>query len=159
MDKYIQELNAINGKIAEFNEYLLPKFRAPIFELGSAFENKHIVKVVHGDWNAFPFPNNGTRGVYFIFGYEQTKNEKNGLYIGKSSFNSSTSSRLYAHLHPSRAQDFFTFKGYHDENYIVEYMASIDLDILNTAFLSSALEEFLITSLQSKLNLLNGTGN
>jgi len=48
---------------------------------------------------------------------------------------------------------------YGSENYIIEYMASIDLDKLKISFIAPALEEYLITSLKEKINLINGTGN
>ncbi len=49
--------------------------------------------------------------------------------------------------------------GYYNEQYILDYMVTIDLDCLNVGFLASALEEFLITQLKSNLKLINGTGN
>lgn len=45
------------------------------------------------------------------------------------------------------------------EVYVLDCIASIDLDTSGLAFLASALEEFLIVNLRSKLNLMNGTGN
>ena len=159
MEKYLKEIDFINSEIIEFNKHLSANYQIPTFDLDSAFDEKQIVKVIHGDWNAFPFPNNATRGVYFVFGYERKENEKNGLYIGKASFGSATSARLYAHLHPHRNADKFTMNGYNEEVYVVEYIASIDLDKLNISFIAPALEEFLITSLCNKLNLINGIGN
>jgi hypothetical protein len=117
------------------------------------------VKIVHGDWNAFGFPNSGRRGVYFVFGHEKNMSDKNGIYIGKASFSSSIGGRLYPKLHPYRSLSHFEMKGYFEETYILDYIASIDLDSVGIPFMAPALEEHLITALQNELNLLNGTGN
>lgn len=49
--------------------------------------------------------------------------------------------------------------GYHSETYILEWIISIDMDFNETPFLASALEEYLITNLKKRINLINGTGN
>ena len=49
--------------------------------------------------------------------------------------------------------------GYNEEVYILDYMASVNLDAIGFPFMASALEEHLITSVKDTLNLLNGTGN
>ena len=159
MKKYRSEFKSINKTISKFNEHLSPNNQIRLFDVSTDIENKSIVEIVHGDWNAFPFPNNGTRGVYFVVGYERNNPEKNGMYIGKASFSSSTSARLYSHLHATRSSEKFWMNGYNNEVYVVEYIASIDLDKQNIPFLSPALEEFLISNLCNKLNLFNGTGN
>ncbi len=156
--KFAKEINEINITIKEFNKYLIKDYEIPCFDLKSGFENNSIVKIIHKEWDSFGFPNNGTRGVYFVFGYSEISNDKNGIYIGKASLSSTTSNRLYSHLNPSRTKEHFTMN-YGSENYIIEYMASIDLDKLKISFIAPALEEYLITSLKEKINLINGTGN
>jgi hypothetical protein len=49
--------------------------------------------------------------------------------------------------------------GYHGEMYVLDYIASINLDGCGLAFMASALEEYLISDLRRKTNLINGTGN
>ena len=158
MRKYTTEFESINNTISQFNKYLSPSNQIRLFDVVTDIENKNIIEVVHGDWNAFPWPNNATRGVYFVLGYERNHFEKNGMYIGKASFGSSTSARLYSHLHPTRSSDKFTMNGFNNEEYIVEYIASIDLEKQDIAFLSPALEEYLIMNLSNKLNLINRIG-
>ena len=153
MKKYNVEIDSINSIITKFNTYISTSYHIPNFDLSTAFEEKNIVKVVHQDWT-FPWPNNNTCGVYFIFGYDQEQHNKNGLYIGKASFGEATSKRLYHHLNPSRTDEYFTKDGY-----IIDYIASIDMDKLNTPFMAPALEEFLITELREPLNLFNSIGN
>jgi hypothetical protein len=157
--RYLNEVQEINKVIKSFNEYLGPTHRLPEFNFDTMLAQKHCIEVVHGDWNAFGFPNSEKRGVYFIFAHEQTAQQKNGLYIGKASFGSAIGRRLYAHLHPSRSQTAFTMKGYHNEVYVLDYMASIDLDSCSLPFMSSSFEEFAISKLSTVLNLINGTGN
>ena len=107
MKRYQHEISAINSAIASFNSYMAAEFRVPEFDADAAVLQKHMVEILHGRWDDFPFPNNGTRGVYFIFGHEKVLTEKNGLYIGKASFGSTTSNRLYAWLHPHRSKEQF----------------------------------------------------
>ena len=128
--RYLKDISAINRAIDSFNSYLKPDFYIPTFDLNTAIEKTNIVKIIHGDWDGFPFPNNGTRGVYFVFGHEKTNMEKNGLYIGKASFRSTTSGRLYARLHPHRTKEYFSMDGYNEEVYILDYMASVNLDAI-----------------------------
>lgn len=159
MTRFGKELNAINSAIVSFNKHLAAPMCIPQFDKATSIENKEIVEIIHKDWYGFPFPNNGTRGVYFLFGHEKTQTEKNGLYIGKASFGSTTSGRLYTHLHPFRTKDFYEMNGYHGEVYILDFMAAIDLDKLQIPFIAPALEEYLITNLRDSINLINGTGN
>jgi hypothetical protein len=159
MYRFNKEFDAINSAIIAFNRHFATAFHVPQFDKVKSLEAKAIVKIIHKDWDSFPFPNNGTRGVYFLFGHEKTQIEKTGLYIGKASFNSTTSGRLYAHLQPCRKKDFYEMNGYRGEIYILDFMASIDLDKLEVPFLAPALEEYLISTLRKDLNLINGTGN
>ena len=160
MDKrFLPEINAIKEKIVAFNQYLNPKYKLPVFDFDRMIEQKQCIKIVHGNYKAFGFPNSAKRGVYFIFGHEKTNEAKNGLYIGKASFRSAIGKRLYTRFTHNRESGFFEMNGYHNERYVLDYMASIDLDSLNMAFLATALEEYLISELKKSLNLLNGTGN
>lgn len=152
------EISLINDSILAFNDHLRPEYHIPEIDLKIGFQTKAIVQVVHGDWNAFQFPNNGTRGVYFMFGKEMDDPQKKGIYIGKSSFNSSTSARMYQHLTSNRDKPQFMMNC-GDESYIIDYLASVNLDEKSISFFASALEEFLILNLKEKMNLLNGTGN
>jgi hypothetical protein len=159
MHKFQTEIAKINEAIESFNCFLHPERQVRCFQLPARSDDDSIVEVIHGSWDAFPFPKNGTGGVYFIFGHEQSNSERNGVYIGKASFGSTTSNRLYNHLCKSRGKDLFTFPGRLGKAYIIDYIAAIDLDEIKLAVMASALEEHLITSLRSSLNLLNGTGN
>jgi hypothetical protein len=159
MKRFDKEFDAINEAIILFNKHLTSPYCIPQFDKAKAIETKDVVEIIHTDWEGFPFPNNNTRGVYFLFGHEKTRAEKKGLYIGKASFGSRTSTRLYAHLHPCRNKEFYEMNGHHGEVYILDFMASIDLDKLEIPFIASALEEYLISALRDDLNLLNGTGN
>ena len=156
--RYLPVIEAINQRIIAFNQYLNPPHKISVFDPCRMLEEKNCIQIVHGNWNAFGFPNSEKRGVYFIFGYEKTS-DKNGLYIGKASFSSSIGKRLNPRLRPYKNSDHFEMNGYRNEKYILEYMASIDFDSLNLRFLAPALEEYLITELKSDLNLINGTGN
>jgi hypothetical protein len=156
--RHLENLRELNAGIESFNQYLSPSCQIPTFDPETMTRDLHCSEIVHGDWNAFKFPNSEKRGVYFLFGHERTMEEKNGLYIGKSSFDSAMGHRLYTHLHPHRSETHFTM-GYGSEVYVLDCIASIDLDTPGLEFLASALEEFLIVNLRSKLNLMNGTGN
>jgi hypothetical protein len=153
MNEYQLKLTAINEALNEFNNYLSPRFQL------KAIKPEAMVKVVHGNWNAFPFPNNGTAGVYFIFGRKKSALEEKGLYIGKASFGKKTSDRLYYHLVPHKGKEYFVFSGRDSEEYIIDYIASINLEENEIPFMAPALEEFLITDLSSKLMLMNAIGN
>ena len=50
-------------------------------------------------------------------------------------------------------------RGYNNENYILDYIATINLDAISIGFMAWALEEYLITELKNSINLINGTGN
>ncbi len=156
--RFLEDLREINEGIEAFNRFLNSSCQIPTFDSETMTQDLHCSEIIHGDWNAFRFPNSEKRGVYFLFGHERTTLEKNGLYIGKSSFGSAMGHRLYTHLHPHRAQSHFTM-GYGSEVYILDFIASVDLDTPGLVFLAPALEEFLIVNLRSKLNLMNGTGN
>jgi hypothetical protein len=157
--RFLPEINSINQTIVAFNQYLNPTYKIPVFDSGRMIEEKNCIQIVHGHWDDFGFPNSTKRGVYFIFGHEKVIETKNGLYIGKASFSSAIGSRLDHHLRPCKNSDCFEMNGYRNEKYILDYMASIDLDSLKLTFLAPALEEYLITELKRSLNLINGTGN
>lgn len=155
--RFLPQINAINQKIVAFNQYLNPTNKVPVFNFDQMIEEKNCVQVVHGKWVGWNFPNSEKRGVYFIFGHEKT-NEKNGLYIGKSSFSSAIGYRLGYWLRPYKNSDYFEMN-YGNERYILDFIASIDLDSLNLAFLAPSLEEYLISELKNSIKLINGTGN
>ncbi len=158
--RFKPEVDAINASIAVFNQFLHPSHIVPTFQFDTMLGDKHCIEVVHGNWNAFGFPSSERRGVYFIFGHEKTTPAKNGLYIGKASFGSSIGRRLYSHFHPYRSQSHFLMNGYHDERYVLDYMAAINLDACGLPFMASALEEYLIADVgRRSINLINGTGN
>lgn len=157
--RFLPEIEAINQTIGSFNGYLSPTYRVPTFLFDRMIEHKHCVEILHGNWDGFPFPDGGQRGVYFIFGHEKTDEAKNGLYVGKASFGSAIGKRLYSRLKPCKDKDRFEMNRYRNETYVLDYMASIDLDSLKIGFLAAALEEYLISELKKAVNLLNGTGN
>jgi hypothetical protein len=157
--RYINELDAINSTIVSFNQCLNSSHLLPTFNSDTMMKDKNCVEIVHGDWDAFGFPNSAKRGVYFLLGYEKKALEKNGLYIGKASFGSAIGKRLYSHLHPHRSQSHFVMNGYRNETYVLDYMMSINLDACGLHFMAASLEEYLISDLKNKVNLINGTGN
>lgn len=158
MKRFESELDAINSAITDFNEYLSPKYHIPLFDHASMFGRRMVVEIMHGNWHAFPYPNNGAAGVYFIFGHEKVLADKNGLYIGKASLRSTTSNRLYKHLSPGRSKEQFLMPC-RGESYVLDYIASIDLSRLAMTVMAPALEEHLIIRLAPYFNLLNGIGN
>lgn len=150
-------ISEINDVIRKFNIFLANDKSIPLLSQVNGELQSELIKVVHGNWNAFPFPNAQRRGVYFAFGKKQDTSEL-GLYIGKASFNSTIGKRLYSHLRIHADAEFFTMKGANDQVFIIEYLASIDLDALNMHFMASSLEEYLISNLTNKLPLMNVTG-
>ena len=157
--RFFPEINAINQKIAGFNQHLDLKYHVPHLNAERMIEDKSCVQIVHGNWDGFCWPNPDKRGVYFIFGREKTVVDKNGLYIGKASFSSCMGARLDSHLRPHKNSEWFVMNGYSNEKYILDYMATINLDALDIGFLASGLEEYLITELKGSIKLINGTGN
>ncbi|MEO7100810.1 MAG: hypothetical protein ABI162_15720 [Luteolibacter sp.] len=158
MNTYKSEVEAINQSITTFNKCLAGSCLIPEIDTFSGIEEKNIVEILHRRWDDFPFPNSDSRGVYFIFGRHREQQARNGVYIGKASFGSAIGRRLYSWLHPHRSSEHFIMN-YGQDTYILDYIASISLDKLAIPFMASALEEYLISSLSSRLNLLNGTGN
>ena len=157
--RYKTAIEMINSSITSFNKFLSTSYLIPIFKFDTMIKEKRWVEIIHGNWDAFSFPTGEKRGVYFIFGYEINTPKKNGLYIGKASFNSSIGKRLWSHFNPYRSDSHFIMNGYNNERYILDYMASIDLDTCGLPFMASALEEYLISELRNRINLINGTGN
>ena len=101
--RHLENLRELNEGIVAFNRYLSPSSQIPTFDSETMVRDLQCTEIVHGDWNAFTFPNSEKRGDYFLFGHERTMEEKNGFYIGKSSFESAMGHRLYTHLHPHRS--------------------------------------------------------
>ncbi len=159
LDAYKPAIGIINSSIASFNTFLSAPYAVPILKFDTMIQEKRWVEVIHGNWDAFPFPTSEKRGVYFIFGHEKSMSDKTGLYIGKASLGSSIGRRLYSHLNPYRSETHFIREGYNNEVYVLDYMASIDLDTRGLPFMAPALEEYLISELGNKINLINGTGN
>jgi hypothetical protein len=158
MNTYKSESETINQSIAAFNKHLAESYRIPEIDTSTGIDEKNIVKILHGRWDDFQFPNSDSRGVYFIFGRHREQQAKNGVYIGKASFGSAIGKRLYSWLHPHRSSEHFIMN-YGQDTYLLDYIASINLDRLAIPFMASSLEEYLISSLSGRLNLLNGTGN
>lgn len=157
VNTYKLEVDAINQSIAAFNKHLAESCLIPEIDTSTGIEEKNIVEILHGRWD-FPFPNSDSRGVYFVFGRHREKQTRNGVYIRKASFGSAIGRRLYSWLHPHRLNEHYIMN-YGPDTYILDYTASIDLDKLAMPFMASALEEYLISTLSGRLNLLNGTGN
>lgn len=157
--RYLPYIGVINQKIARFNEFLREDCHIPAINSVSMMKDGVCVQVIHGDWDGFPFPKAESRGVYFIFGYDKSDNNKTGIYIGKASFGSTIGRRLYSHFNKFRNEPYFEMGGYGGEPYVLEYIISIDLEEAEFPFMSPALEEFMISELRSEINLMNGTGN
>jgi hypothetical protein len=158
MNAFKSEVEAINQSIAAFNQHLAGSYQIPGIDTTTGMEEKDIVEILHGRWDDFQFPNSDSRGVYFVFGRHREQQTTNGVYIGKASFRSAIGRRLYSWLHPHRSSEHFIMN-YGQDTYILDYIASINMDRLAMPFMASALEEYLISSLSGRLNLLNGTGN
>jgi hypothetical protein len=157
--RYFPEVAAINQRIPGFNQYLNPAYQVPLLNVDRMIEEKSGVQIVLGNGDAFCWPNPDKRGVYFIFGREKTNVAKNGLYIGKASLSSQIGARLDYRLRPHKNSEWFEMRGYNNENYILDYIATINLDAISIGFMAWALEEYLITELKNSINLINGTGN
>lgn len=158
LPRYLSDVAAINRGLSSFNRFLSPAHQVPTLNFETMVAQQHCVRIVHGDWNAFRFPNSTKRGVYFILGYEQGTPDKNGLYIGKASCDSAIGVRLYRWLTGCRNRTHFVKKGNRGEIYILEYMVSVDLDSVGIPFIAPSLEEFLIAEIKDEVNLLNGVG-
>ncbi len=159
LDAYKPAIEIINSSITSFNKFLSAPYAVPVLKFDTMIQEKRWVEVIHGNWDAFPFPTSEKRGVYFIFGHDETTPEKNGIYIGKASFGSSIGKRLWWRLNRCRRESHFTMGGNNKGRYILDYMASVDLDACGLPFMASALEEYLISELRNKIKLINGIGN
>ena len=159
LDPYKPAIEIINSSITSFNTFLSAPYAVAILKFDTMIQEKRWVEITHGNWDAFGFPTSEKRGVYFIFGHEKNMPEKNGLYIGKASFGSSIGKRLWRRLNRCRSESHFTMDGDNNERYILDYMASVDLDACGLLFMASALEEYLISELRNKINLINRIGN
>ena len=157
--RFLPEINAINKTITAFNRFLNPIYKIPVLNPDRMIEEKYCSEIKHGRWDDFDFPNAPKRGVYFIFGHDKANESTNGLYIGKASFSSAIGARLDHHLRPYKKSSCFEMNGNRGEKYVLDYMASIELESLNLVFMSPALEEYLISELRGQLKLMNGTGN
>jgi len=160
-DKYALCFPKINEAITAFAQLLAPEQRHhfPAFDEKALPDGHRCIQILHKNWDGFAFPCAEKRGVYFLLGSEVNNSSKVGVYIGKASCRSSIGRRLWSHLRPCREEERFCMNGYHNERYILDYMAAIDLSTPELGFLSPALEEFLISYLcKGRLNLLNGTG-
>lgn len=156
MNQYQLEVDSINQVVAEFNKYLTEFWQIPKIDPLSDIGKRSIVKILHGRWDDFLFPKSSSPGVYFIFGNHRELKTRKCVYIGKASLSSSIGLRLYSHLHPNKLSEHFTMN-YGKDIYILNYIASIDMEKI--PFMAPALEEYLISSLSGKINLLNVAGN
>ena len=157
-DRFLIYVAAINAKISDFNQYMNHECQIPPLHPERIEEEKNGVKIRHGNWHDWQFPNSEKRGVYFIFGWKASTPSENGLYIGKASFESRIGKRLASWLEPYKYSERYEMNG-HGEQYVLDYILTIDLDQLKAGFMASSLEEYLITKLSGEVNLLNGTGN
>lgn len=157
--RYKHLINDVNGGILSFNAYLAPKFHVPQLVWETIKADGNCVEVPHGVWKTFSFPNSKNHGVYFLIGFEQSRHEQNGMYVGKASYNSAIGVRMDQHFRPSISKPQYTMNGYNNEVYVLEYAVSINFDAIGIPFMSEACEEFLISHLRSKHRLINGTGN
>ena len=157
--RFLDSVNAINKKIADFNQHMNLKYQIPALDPDRMEAEKNGVRIPHGSWYDWQFPNAEKRGVYFIFGWKKSNPSENGLYIGKASFSNSMGARLANWLRPCKESEQFEMNGKNGEKYVLDYISTLDLDRINIGFMASALEEYLITKLNNELILLNGTGN
>lgn len=157
--RYLPYIAAINEKIICFNKIFRESHQIPIIDTDRMIDDGVCIQVIHGDWDAFPFPKAESRGVYFIFGYEKCDESNLGVYIGKASFGSTIGRRLTSHFSKYRHLPFFEMNGYNGSPFVLESMISIDLEEQELAFMAPSLEEYLITGLRSQIHLMNGTGN
>lgn len=159
MDKYKLLIREINSGIEKFNSFFKTDFHVPLLKENELENKECYTNLTNTSWSDQRWPNSDSAGVYFIFGINQENTSEVGLYIGKASLSSKIGIRLYSHLYPYRNEENYMMNDGKGKKNILELVSSISFDENNMTFLAPALEEFLLSELREKINLLNVTGN
>jgi hypothetical protein len=157
--KYSRCINIINEDLIKFNSYLNDKYHIPLLDADQDCTADGFVKIIHGEWDSWRFPNPEKRGVYFIFACNIKNVEDIALYIGKASFSSAIGARLYQHFSNKRNEKEYTMQVNDELVFKCEYIYSINLDAFGTYFFAPSLEEYMINEVGGKIQLLNTIGN
>lgn len=157
MKEYEGIIGKINESLSAFSNFLRPEFSIPVFDDFILNNPKLSWKLKEVGWNDTMFPGDESPGVYFIFGKSTTHEGKTGLYVGKASFNHIIGKRLYSHLKHGSKDMNYKMKDANGEVFELDFITTIPMK--STRFLSPALEEYLIDSLQNNgVQLLNAVG-
>lgn len=157
MKEYEEIICKINESLSAFSEFLRPEFSIPVFDDDILNNPKLSWKLKEVGWNDTMFPGDESPGVYFIFGKSIEQAENMGLYVGKASFNQKIGNRLYIHLNHGSKDMNYQMKDASGEVFALDFVTTIPMK--STRFLSPALEEYLIDSLQNNgIQLLNAVG-
>jgi hypothetical protein len=159
MIKYLQIIEKINEQIDKFNghlksEHYISPLNSKELDNPSFFTNLKTTK-----WEDQHWPHSVKSGVYFIFCHKKNNPEDIALYIGKSSFSSKIGNRLYSHLTNYRNAENYIMKDKNSDVFILELVSSVNFEDKEIVFMSSALEELLISEMRKHVHLMNVKGN
>ncbi|MFR9543266.1 MAG: hypothetical protein SNH27_14570 [Rikenellaceae bacterium] len=150
-EKYTKVCEALNETLDEFNQYLSIENKIPSVETNTFFQLEDKCWIGSNQINLGEV---GYSGVYIIVG-ENLQSHDINLYIGKASL-STIGKRLNSHLGKSYSNDKQCFIW---EHLNCQLYRVYTINLSHLAFMSSALEEFMIDKMQEKFTLVNGTGN
>jgi hypothetical protein len=161
MQQYLSIIRETNQSIKRFNEYLQSDYQVVLFDEKNFKDDRFFLKIITGydEWWKQTWPNSNKAGVYFLLGFQKNNPEKYGVYIGKASLGSKIGNRLYSHLIQFREAKDFEINDAYGNQFILDYVTSIELENKNMIAFAPALEEFLISDLKDKVNLINSRGN
>lgn len=160
MEKYISIIEVINKGILDFNNFLKDTYHLPLLSQERIEDNDATWILKKEAWFDRSFPNGGSKGLYFIFGFNPENGNEKSVYVGKASHeNSMIGVRLNKHLNnPDREKKIYKLRHKNGTDYELEFVTTIPLDEM--PFISSAAEEYLIYYLKENgINLLNHIGN
>ena len=158
MKSYQNMIDIINQSLFNFNNYLSKDNLIPMISKDLLHDNSYFTDLNKCSWLDLRFPSGERKGIYFIFGYNDSIN-KESLYIGKASFKSTIGKRMYSHLNKDKNSKFYTMHDLQGNNHNLNFVLSLDLESNGLYLFASSIEEYLITMVKDKIYLLNGTGN
>ena len=152
--KYEPIFQEVNIDIQKFNLFLKDEFTIAPLDTSNPESCSVIANV---PWDSQVWPGSGLPGVYILCAYQESRPDRLGAYIGKASL-SNIGNRLWSHLNPYRSTGIYKRNDGSGEPFIIETIMAIAFRDLQMRPLVSALEEFVITGVQSRVHLLNSTG-
>lgn len=157
MEDYKLIIEKINQKIENFSTFLNPKYALPQFNESRLLNPIFSWKLKEVGWHDTMFPGDESPGVYFIFGRSIDNIDDIGVYVGKASFNNIIGKRLYSHLYHGKDDMNYTMKDKNGNTFLLDFVTTIPMQ--ESSFFATALEEFLISSMQDEnIYLLNAVG-